>query len=65
MQPIGEATGEEPEEEEEYEEDESIGTIARKYLNKPNTDKTFGVRKIGKHHYIGKSTLLLKMMILL
>ena len=29
MQPIGEASGEAPEEEEEYEEDESIGPIAR------------------------------------
>ena len=49
LQPIGEASGEAPEEEEE---DESIGPIARKYLNKPDTDKTFGVRKIGKQHYI-------------
>ena len=60
MQPIGEATGEEPEEEEEYEEDESIGAIARKYLNKPDTDKTFGVRKIGKHHYIGNKHVIIK-----
>ena len=49
LQPIREASGEAPEEEEE---DESIGPIARKYLNKPDTDKTFGVRKIGKQHYI-------------
>ena len=55
MQPIGEATGEE-----EYEEDESIGAIARKYLNKPDTDKTFGVRKIGKHHYIGNKHVIIK-----
>ena len=52
MQPIGE----EPEEEEE---DESIGPIARKYLNKPNTDKTFGVRKKGKHHYIGNKHVII------
>ena len=25
----------------------------RHYLNNPNTDKTFGVCKIGDHHYIG------------
>ena len=59
MQPIGEASGEAPEEEEEYEEDESIGPIARKYLNKPDTDKTFGVRKIGKHHYIGNKHVII------
>ena len=59
MQPLGEASGEAPEEEEEYEEDESIGPIARKYLNKPDTDKTFGVRKIGKHHYIGNKHVII------
>ena len=53
MQPIGEASGEAPEE------DESIGPIARKYLNKPDTDKTFGVRKIGKHHYIGNKHVII------
>ena len=57
MQPIGEATGEAPEEEEE---DESIGAIAKYFLNKPNTDKTFGVRKIGKHHYIGNKHVVIK-----
>ena len=56
MQPIGEASGEAPEEEEE---DESIGPIARKYLNKPDTDKTFRVRKIGKHHYIGNKHVII------
>ena len=59
MQPIGEASGEIFEEEEEEEEDESIGPIARKYLNKPNTDKTFGVRKKGKHHYIGNKHVII------
>ena len=59
MQPIGEASGEAPEEEEEYEEDESIGPIAKKYLNKPDTDKTFGVRKICKHHYIGNKHVII------
>ena len=60
MQPLGEATGEEPEEEEEYEEDESISAIAKYFLNKPDTDKTFGVRKIGKHHYIGNKHVIIK-----
>ena len=56
MQPIGEASGAAPEEEEE---DESIGPIARKYLNKPDTDKIFGVRKIGKQHYIGNKHVII------
>ena len=60
MQPLGEATGEEPEEKEEYEEDESIGAIARYFLNKPDTDKTFGVRKIGKLHYIRNKHVIIK-----
>ena len=56
MQPIGEATGEAPEEEEEEveeEDDELIGEIAKKYLNRPNRDTTFGIRKEKGHHYIG------------
>ena len=53
MQPIGEATGEAPEEEVEEEEDELLGEIAKTYLNRPNRDKTFGIVKIGDHHYIG------------
>ena len=54
MQPIGEATGEAPEEEEEEEEDKKlVGEIAYEFLNKLNTDKTFGVHKIRDHHYIG------------
>ena len=56
MQPIGEATGEateEEEDEEEEEEDESVGEIAYKFLNKPYSDKTFGIRKEKGHHYIG------------
>ena len=56
MQPIGEASGEAPEEEEE---DESIGPIGRKYLNKPDTDKTFGVRKEGDKHYIGNKHVII------
>ena len=66
MQLIGDASGkapgeeeDEPEEEEEEEEDKSIGPIARHFLNKPDTDKTFGVRKIGKHHYIGNKRVII------
>ena len=57
MQPIGEATGEAPKEEED---DELIGEIAKKYLNKPNRDEIFGVRKIGRHHYIGDKHVITK-----
>ena len=53
IQPIGKATGEAPEEEVEEEDDELIGEIAKKYLNSPNRDKTFGIRKEEGHHYIG------------
>ena len=43
-QPIGKE-----EEEEEY----GIGKIAKKYLNRPSPDTTFGVREEQGHHYIG------------
>ena len=59
IQPIGEASGEAPGEEEEEEEDKSIGEKARHFLNKPNTDKTFGVCKEGKHHYIGNKHVII------
>ena len=39
--------------EEEEEEDESVGKIARHYLNKQYRDTTFGIRKEKGHHYIG------------
>ena len=55
MQPIGK----EPEEEEEEEEDVLIGDIARQYLNRPDTDKIFGVRKEGGHHYIGNKHVII------
>ena len=48
--------GKEPEEEEE---DVLIGEIGRHYLNNPNTDKTFGVRKEGDHHYIGNKHVII------
>ena len=47
-QPLGKAT-------EEEEEDESVGEIARHYLNKQYRDVTFGIRKEKGHHYIGKT----------
>ena len=58
MLPIGKEP-EEQEKEEEEEEDELIGEIARHFLNKPNTDKTFGVRKKGEHHYIGNKHVII------
>ena len=51
IQPIGEATGEEEEEEEDDE--ELVGEIAYEFLNKPFSDKTFGIRKEKGNHYIG------------
>ena len=51
--------GKELEEEEEEEEDLLIGEIARHYLNNPNADKTFGVRKEGDHHYIGNKHVII------
>ena len=48
--------GKEPEEEEE---DVLIGEIAKHFLNRPNTDKTFGVRKEGDHHYIGNKHVII------
>ena len=60
MQPTGEA----PEEEEE-EEEELVGEIAYEFLNKPFSDKTFGIRKKKKVIIILEtSMLLLKIMIL-
>ena len=53
MQPIGEATGEATEEEEEEDDEELVGEIAYEFLNKPFSDKTFGIRKEKGHHYIG------------
>ena len=51
---------EEEYEEEEEEEDESVGEIAKKYLNKPDRDKTFGIVKTGDHHYIGDKHVIIK-----
>ena len=69
MQPIGEASGktfeeekekEEPEEYEEGEDEELVGEIAYKYLNKPFRDKTFGIRKEGSRHFIGDQHVIIQ-----
>ena len=59
MQPIGEATGEAPEEEEEVEELETEGQMARVYLNRPVYDTKFGIRKEKGHHYIGDTHVII------
>ena len=56
MQPIGEAT----EEEEEEDDEELVGEIAYEFLTKPDTDKTFGIRKEKGHHYIGNQHVIVK-----
>ena len=57
IQPLGEASGEEEEEEEEDE--ELVGEIAYEFLNKPFSDKTFGIRKEKGHHYIGNKHVII------
>ena len=59
MQPIGESSGKAPKEEEEEEEDVLVGDIACEYLSKPFRDTTFGVRKVGDHHYIGNKHVII------
>ena len=58
MLPIGKEP-EEEEVEEEEEEDVLIGEIAKHFLNRPNTDKTFEERKEGNHHYIGNKHIII------
>ena len=62
MLPIGETSGEAPEEyEEKMEEDEElVGKIAYEFLNKPFRDKTFGVCKKGGRHYIGSQHVIIQ-----
>ena len=61
IQPIGKTLEEEEEEEEEEEDDEElVGEIAYKFLNKPFSDKTFGIRKEKGHHYIGNQHVIIK-----
>ena len=56
IQPIGEASGKAPEEEEE---DKSVGDIAIKYLRLDDKVKTFGINKIDGHHYIGDTHVII------
>ena len=51
---------EEEEEEEEDDDEELVGEIAYEFLNKPFSDKTFGIRKEGIHHYIGNQHVIIK-----
>ena len=57
IKPLGE---EEEEEEEKEEEDESVGEIAKDYLNMEFRDRKFGIRKEKGHHYIGKTHVIIK-----
>ena len=53
--------GEEEEEGEEEEDDkELIGEIAYDFLNRPNRDTNFGIRKEKGHHYIGNQHVIIK-----
>ena len=56
IQPLGKATEEEEEEEEEEEKNDEklVGEMAYDFLNRPNRDTDFGIRKESGHHYIGK-----------
>ena len=65
MQPLGEASGETFEEEKEEKPEESPenrGDIAYNYLHGKEPyprDTTFGIRKIGDHHYIGATHVII------
>ena len=56
IQPLGKAT----EEEEEEEEEELVGEIAYKFLNRPNRDPDFGIRKEKGDHYIGNQHVIVE-----
>ena len=61
IQPLGKATEEEEEEEEEEEDDEElVGEIAYNFLNRPNRDTNFGIRKEKGHHYIGNQHVIVE-----
>ena len=57
IQTIGE---EEEEEEEEEDDEELVGEIAYKFLINPYRDETFGISKKGRHHYIGKTHVIIR-----
>ena len=58
LQPIGEASGETPGEEED---EELVGEMAAEYLKLEDKirDRTFGINKIGKHHYIRDTNVII------
>ena len=73
IQPIGEATKEEDEEEQEDEEDEEeeeeeedeedieeVGLYTKHFLDKPDIDEKFGVRKEKGKYYIGSERVIFK-----
>ena len=60
VQLIGEAKGEAPEEEEDEKEEEvTEGQMARVYLNRPDNDTTFGIRKENNRYYIGNKHVII------
>ena len=56
----GQEKQKEEEEEEEEDDEELVGEIAYEFLNKPFSDKTFGIRKEKGHHYIGNQHVIIK-----
>ena len=57
IQPLKE---EEEEEEEEEDDEEIVGEIAYDFLNRPNRDTNFGIRKEKGHHYIGNQHVIVE-----
>ena len=58
MQPIGEEEEEEEDEEEEEEEEEVVGISPRYFLDQPDIDENFGVRKVKSRYYIGSKRVI-------
>ena len=57
IQPLKE---EEEEEEEDEEDEELVGEIAYNFLNRPNRDTNFGIRKEKGHHFIGNQHVIVE-----
>ena len=60
IQPLGKATEEEEDEEEEEEEEEDAGLSPKYFLNQPDIDEKFGIRKEKGKHYIGSKRVIFK-----
>ena len=62
IQPLGKATEEEEEEEDEEEEleAEDVGFSPKYFLDQPNIDEKFGIRKVKNHYYIGNKRVIFK-----